>query len=264
VQVDRSRVRRARAASGPPGFWYRFAVVVLRPLLTVFTRRAWRGWEHIPETGGVVVVTNHISHADPLTFAHFIYDSGRLPRFLAKAVLWEVPFVRWVVRGAGQIPVYRESGNAGNAFSAAVAAVRRGELVVIYPEATLTRDPQLWPMAGKTGAARVALETRAPVVPVAQWGPHELLPPYAKRPHLIPPRTMHVVAGPPVSLDDLRGRPIDGALLDEATERIMAAITALLAQVRSEPAPAVRFDARREGVARVGDPRQPGFGGRSA
>ena len=111
--------------------------------------------------------------------------------------------------------------------------------MAIYPEATLTRDPDLWPMVGKTGAARVALETGAPVIPVAQWGPQELLPPYTKRPHLFPRKTMHVWAGPPVDLDDVRGRPVDAALLREVTERIMAAITELLEEIRGEQAPAV-------------------------
>lgn len=253
---QRARVRRARAASGPPGFWFRLAAVILRPPLTLFTRREWRGREHVPETGGVVVVTNHISHADPLTFAHFLYDCGRLPRFLAKAALFRVPFVRAVLRGAKQIPVYRESGTATQAYSAAVEAVRRGELVAIYPEATLTRDPGLWPMAGKTGAARVALETGAPVIPVAQWGPHLLLPPYSKRPHLLARHTVHVHAGPPVGLDDLRARPLDSAVVAEAMDRIMAAVTGLLEEIRGETAPPVRFDPKGSGLPRTGNPRR--------
>lgn len=261
-EQERERVRRARAASGPPGFWYRLAVVILRPLLMALTKRDWRGWEHVPESGGAVVVTNHVSHLDPLTFAHYLYDSGRLPRFLGKASLWQVPFVRSVLRGAKQIPVYRESGTAAQAYAAAVEAVRRGELVVIYPEATLTRDPGLWPMVGKTGAARVALETGAPVVPVAQWGPQELLPPYAKRPRLFPRKTMHVWAGPPVQLDDLRGRPVDAALLREASERITAAVTEILEQIRGERAPAQRFDPRETDLPRTGNPKRSERDGR--
>ena len=254
ADLDRNRVRRARAASGPPGFWYRLAAVILRLPLTLLTERDWRGGEHIPETGGAVVVTNHISHVDPLTFAHYLYDAGRLPRFLAKSALWRVPFVASVVRGAKQIPVYRETGSASQAYSAAVDAVRRGELVVIYPEATLTRDPALWPMVGKTGAARVALETGSPVVPVAQWGPHQILAPYTKRPHLFPRATIHVWAGPPVPLEDLRARPIDAELLREASERIMTAITRILEQIRGEPAPAVRFNPREPELPRPSDP----------
>ena len=223
----------------------------------VLTKRDWRGGEHVPD-GGAVVVVNHVSHVDPLVFAHFLYDHGRLPRFLAKDSVFRVPFVRTVLRGAKQIPVLRESGNAAAAYAAAVDAVRRGELVAIYPEATLTRDPDLWPMVGKTGAARVALETGAPVIPVAQWGPQEMLPPYTKKPHLLPRRTMHVRAGPPVDLTDVAGREPDADLLHEVTERIMAAVTDLLVEIRGEQPPAVRFDPRQSGLPVTGDPRRRG------
>ena len=203
---------RRRARHGRIGFWYRLAVVILRPPLTVVTRRDWRGAEHLPADGGVVVVTNHVSHVDPLIFAHFLYDNGKLPRFLAKEVLFRLFFVGRVLRGAKQIPVYRESADAATAFSAAVAAVRAGECVGIYPEATLTRDPDLWPMVGKTGAARVALETGAPVIPIAQWGPQEVLPPYSKRPAPVPAdhraRQGRSAGGPARDLD---GRPVDAA-----------------------------------------------------
>jgi 1-acyl-sn-glycerol-3-phosphate acyltransferase len=242
------------------GFWYRLAVVILRPLLVVLTKRDWRGAEHLPSTGGIVVVTNHVSHVDPLTFAHFLYDNGRLPRFLGKEVLFRIFFVGAVLRGARQIPVYRESSDATRAFSAAVQAVRDGECVGFYPEATLTRDPALWPMVGKTGAARVALETGAPVIPIAQWGPQDLLAPYAKRPKLFPRATMHVWAGRPVDLAEFQGRPLDAPLLREVTERIMAAITELLQDIRGEQAPAVRFDPRDSRLPRTGNPRRPRSG----
>ena len=246
----------ARSRPRSIGFWYRLAVVILRPLLMVLTRRDWRGAENLPAEGGFVVATNHVSHVDPLTFAHFLYDNGKLPRFLGKEGLFRLFFVGQVLRGAKQIPVYRESADASRAFSAAVAAVRAGECVGIYPEATLTRDPDLWPMVGKTGAARVALETGAPVIPIAQWGPQQLLPPYAKKPHLLPRPTMHVWAGPPVDLDDVRDRPVDAVLLREVTERIMAAITSLLEEIRQEEAPAVRYDPRAEGLPVTGNPRR--------
>ena len=252
--------RSARRRRGRPGFWYRLAVLIIRRPLLVLTRRDWRGTEHIPD-GGAVVVANHISHFDPLSFAHFLYDTGRLPRFLGKAGLFSVPVVGTILRGAGQIPVYRESDDAAKACSAAVEAVRRGELVAIYPEATLTRDPDLWPMAGKTGAARIALATGAPVIPVAQWGPHLVLPPYRNRPSLVPRRTMHLRAGPPIDLSDLldlSSGGVDADLLAEVTERIMAAITELLEEIRGERAPAVRFDPRQGGLPRTGDPRRGG------
>lgn len=237
------------------GFWYRLAVVLLRRPLLVLTKRDWRGTEHLPRQGGYVACVNHVSHFDPLAFAHFLYDNGHLPRFLGKAAIFRVPVVGTIIRGAGQIPVYRESADATKAYTAAVDAVRRGECVAIYPEATITRDPGLWPMTGKTGAARVALVTGAPVIPVAQWGPQEVLPPYTKRLRLLPRKTMHLLAGPPVDLAEFSGRPMDAETLRLVTEKIMTAITVLLEEIRGEPAPAVRFDARAEGLPVTGDPR---------
>lgn len=250
------------------GFWFRLAVVVLRPIMMVVTHRDWRGGERLttgPAAGrGIVVCTNHVSHFDPLVFAHFLYDNGRLPRFLAKEVLFSVFFVGRVLRGTHQIPVFRESSDAAKAYSAAVEAVQRGECVAIYPEATLTRDPAQWPMVGKTGAARVALETGAPVIPVAQWGAQDVLAPYAKRLRLLPPKTVHVYAGPPVDLSEFAGRPVDQPLLREVTEKIMAAITSLLEEIRGEAAPDARFDPRASGVPLTGDPRRRPDGRRSA
>jgi 1-acyl-sn-glycerol-3-phosphate acyltransferase len=239
-----------------PGFWFWFAVVVLKPLLLLVTGRDWRHRERVPRQGGVVVATNHNSHLDPLVVAHFLWDLQRPVRFLAKASVFDVPFVGMVVRGAKQIPVYRETVDAGASVRAAVAAVERGECVVVYPEGTLTRDPGLWPMVGKSGAARIALTSGCPVIPLAHWGANEVLPPYAKRPHLFPRKTVRVTVGEPVDLDDLRGRPIDAVLLKEATDRIMAAITELLAQLRQEEPPAQRFDPRAAGLPVIGNPKR--------
>jgi 1-acyl-sn-glycerol-3-phosphate acyltransferase len=141
--------------------------------------------------------------------------------------------------------VQRNSREAAHALSAAVEALRRGRAVIIYPEGTITQDPDLWPMRGKTGAARVAFESGCPVIPVGQWGAQELM--YGRRihfPHLLPPKTLRVRVGDPVPLGDLRAEPVTAATLNEATERIMAAITTLVAQLRGEPAPATRYDPR--------------------
>ena len=234
--------------------WYAFAALVLRPLLTVTTRRSWTHTERLPRSGGIVVVPNHISHSDPLAVAHFLYDNGRLPRFLAKASLFEVFFVRRVLCGARQIPVYRQTRDANDAYREAVAAVHDGQCVVVYAEGTLTRDPDLWPMAGKTGAARIGLETGCPVVPMAVWGPQRLLPPYSKRPHLFPRPTMQVTVGEPVELSDLRGRRDDPAVLREATDRIMAAVTCLVGELRGQQPPHRPLDLRLSNLATLGDP----------
>jgi 1-acyl-sn-glycerol-3-phosphate acyltransferase len=244
---------------------YRIVALLLRPLLMLLTKRDWRGAEHLPAEGGFVVSPNHISYADPLPFAHFMFDNGRPAFFLAKESVFRVRGVGWVLRRAGQIPVYRNSLAAADAFRAAVAAVQAGKPVAIFPEGTITRDPDLWPMRGKTGAARVALETRCPLVPVAQWGAQEVLSPYGKRLSLLPRRTMTMVAGPPVDLSDLYDRHLDAAVLREATDRLMTRVTELLEGIRQEQAPSERFDPRAHGVPEVGDPlrhedigREPG------
>lgn len=244
---------------------YRFARAVLLPPMAALTKRQWRGMEHLPKTGGVVVATNHLSHADPLTLAHFIDAAGRVPRFLAKSDLFEAPVIGSIVRGAGQIPVYRETADAVEALRMAVAAVRSGECVVVYPEGTLTRDPGLWPMVGKTGAARIGLMTGAPVVPVAQWGPQHLLAPYHRFPTLLPRHLVQVWAGSPVDLDDLRDRELTREVLHEATGRVMNAIVGMLEIMRGEKAPPTRFDPKAAQVPLTGDPRrQPSSDKRSS
>jgi 1-acyl-sn-glycerol-3-phosphate acyltransferase len=225
------------------GFWYRLVAHTLRPILMATTRRVWGGTQHLPGVGvGVVVAPNHISYTDPLTLAHFLWDNGRAPRYLAKESLFRVPVLGKIIVACGQIPVYRASRDATRAYRDAVAAVRAGECVGIYPEGTITKDPDLWPMNGKTGAARVALETGCPVIPIAQWGPQEILAPYSKRLRLLPPKTVRVLAGPPVDLADLRAQPVTPEVLRTASDRIVEAITAQLAQLRGELPPATRFD----------------------
>ena len=236
------------------GWAWRLAIAIVKPLLVAFTKPRWIDGEKLPAAGGVVVAANHVSHADPLTFAHLVHDHGRLPRYLAKDALFDVFFVGRVLRATGQIPVRRLTADASQAFSAAVEAVGQGRMVVVYPEGTLTRQPEMWPMTGKTGAARIALAAGVDVVPVAQWGAQELLAPYTIRPRLLPRKTVHAKVGDPVDLDDLRGREITPEVLREGTERIMDAITALLEDIRGEAAPPERFDPRAAGVRLTGNP----------
>src|SRR5689334_6693653 len=189
------------------GWAFNIAVPIVKPTLLSASSRTWIDGEKIPASGGCILVINHISHIDPLLAAHFVYDHGRLPRYLAKSGLFKNRTLGGFLRAAGQIPVERLTKNAIGAFDAAVQAVRAGECVIVYPEGTLTRDPNLWPMTGKSGAARIALETGCPVIPVGQWGAHELLPPYSKSPKLFPRKHVRMLAGPPVHLADLVALP---------------------------------------------------------
>lgn len=234
---------------------YRVVARIVRPLLFSMTRPDWHGGEHLPTDRGYIAASNHMTNVDPLTFAHFLWDHGVAPRILAKAPLFSVPVVEGALRATGQIPVYRNTTNAVDSLRAAIRAIEEGECVAVFPEGTLTRDPDLWPMVGKTGVARLALTTKAPVIPVAQWGAQNLLGRYAKLLKPIPRKKVTIVAGPPVVLDDLYDRPQDTATLREATERVMAAITALLEDVRGEKAPEVRYDMRRPPAA---GERRPG------
>ena len=224
-----------RKLQEPRGWAFGFCVALAEPLLRLLTKRRWIDGEKIPADGGCVVVGNHVSHLDPLTFAHFVYGHGRIVRFLAKAEVFDVPVLGRLLRATGQIPVYRMTTDASRAFSAAVAAVEEGKCVVVYPEGTITRDPDLWPMVGKTGAARIALGSGAPVIPVAQWGAQEILwRRTPSRPRLFPRKTISMKAGDPVDLDDLRDQPLTPEVLHEATERIMDDVTALLEDIRGE------------------------------
>lgn len=245
---------RVRKLDQKRGWAMTVAAVILKPTLLSATSRTWIDGEKIPATGGCIVVLNHISHLDPLLSAHFVYDHGRLPRYLAKSGLFSNKYLGGFLTSAGQIPVERLSRNAIGAYDAAVRAIERGECIVIYPEGTLTRDPDLWPMKGKTGAARIALTTGCPVIPVGQWGAQEVLPPYTKTPHLVPRKDIVMKAGDPVPLDDLIAAPQGAATTAAATDRIMAAITALVEDVRGGTAPAERFDPRQQGLRETGNP----------
>ncbi len=238
------------------GWAWTTVVAIVKPTLMAVSKPDWVDGEKVPATGGCVVAVNHVSHLDPMTLGWFLYEHGRLVRYLAKDGLFRTPVLGAIVRDAGQIPVKRMSDGAASAFQAAVEAVRAGECIGVYPEGTLTRDPDGWPMRGKTGAARIALTTGCPVIPIGQWGAQEILPAYSFRPHLLPRRTTHYKVGDPVDLADLQDRELTAEVLHEATERIMAAITALVEDLRGEQAPPVRFDPRSSGVTEIGNPHK--------
>jgi 1-acyl-sn-glycerol-3-phosphate acyltransferase len=219
------------------GFWKRTAVVLIKPPLLGLTRRNWRGMENIPKTGPLILVANHMSHADPLVLAHFVYDAGRWPAYLAKASLFEAKVIGRVFHWVGQTPVNRGSVDAARALDSAVAAVRAGGSVIIYPEGTTTKEPDLWPMKGKTGAARLWLTTGAPVVPIVMWGPEQIFDPRTKKLHLFKRPTMTVVAGPPLDLSTWEGSPPTTPVLQEITDLIMLTLRDMLAEIRGGTPP---------------------------
>jgi len=222
------------------GPYMRFAVMLVYPLVSLLFRRRWIGLNRIPATGPAIVAVNHISYADPLIFARFIWDAGRVPRYLAKASLFTLPFpLGRIVTGAGQIPVHRDTADAAEALQHAVKALERGEVVLIYPEGTVTRDPDFWPMQAKTGVARLALlAPGVPVVPIGQWGAQDFLDVYGHRFRPWPRKQITIAAGPPVDLSDFADCEPDSAVLHQMTDRIMTAIRDQVAAIRGEQPPA--------------------------
>ena len=233
--------------------WFRFGAAVLRPILNLIIKKDWRGSEKLPQSGAAIVVCNHLSYVDPLTFTHFLYNNGRAPRYLGKESVFRVPIIGTVIKGAGQIPVSRESKDAVKGLEHAIAVLKAGHLLGVYPEGTLTRDENLWPMRAKTGVARLALITGAPVYPCASWGPEKVLPPYSKKLHIFPRTKVSVLMGDPVDLSRWQGKHEGPKAIEEAAEHIMDRITSLLETLRNEKAPAVRFDPKKSDLPRIGN-----------
>ena len=238
LQAARPPKRQTRGRIHPA---LRFAVVVIYPTASLLFRLRYRHGDRIPARGPVLLVANHVSVLDPLACARLTWDHGRVPHFLAKQSVFK-GWVGRILRACGQIPVARFSTDAHEALGAAQADLAAGNLVVIYPEGSVTRDPNWWPMQSRTGVARLALTTDAVVLPVAQWGPHRVHDYHAKKLHLRPRTPADYLVGEPVDLSSLRaevraGRSLDAALLRETTDLIMGRVRDQLAELRGEPAP---------------------------
>jgi 1-acyl-sn-glycerol-3-phosphate acyltransferase len=221
---------------------YLAASLLVRPVLNAVMAKEWQGTENIPDSG-FIVCANHVSNLDPLAMGHLVYKQGHLPHFLAKSELFQLPVVGGMLSAMRQIPVDRARGG-NESLLAADAVLDQGGAIIIYPEGTLTSDPAMWPMKAKTGAARLALKTGVPVIPVAQWGIHEVMPKTARVPSVRPRRTGRIRIGGPVALDDLRDSALTRSVLETASERIMAAITAELEVLRGQDAPEGRWNPR--------------------
>jgi 1-acyl-sn-glycerol-3-phosphate acyltransferase len=246
-------VSRYRPAPEP---WTRVAIPLVRAIAGAASIPDYRGRAAVPTRGGVILAVNHLANVDPVLLARFVLELGRIPRFLAKSELFETPVLKAVLAGAGQIPVYRKRTDAAEALSAAMKALRRGELVVIYPEGTLTTDPDGWPMLARNGVARLALGTGAPVVPVAHWGAQRVIGPGLR---VRPRRLYSLLAGPAL---DLSGYPAGGAPTGDVREQVTAAVMSRirdqLVELRGEPAPALVWDPARGSRSSAGFVRVDG------
>ena len=268
--------QRTSSYSYSPG-WRLFSRIILHPGLRLLMKHRWQGKENIPRTGGIILAPNHLSYADWPTIA--LFSDGyahRYPVFMIKSPIFEVKVIGPLMYKFGQLPVYRGRGDAGLVLKQAEQALREGACVIVYPEGTASRDPDLWPMVGRTGAARLALTTGAPVIPVAHWGAQEILPYGSKKPHLFPRKTVRMAAGPPVDLSAYAGQRLGASTLRAATADIMADITALAGQDQAGDAARHTLGSRRGRPCFLGpnagrchawprgEPRRGGAGGRNS
>jgi len=251
--VSASKATSERRPWGYSRSWRALSVAVLSPSLRLLIRNKWRGLENIPKTGGVILAPNHVSYVDWGTDALFCHVAGRYPVFMIKASMFRVKGIGHFLYRAGQLPVHRGRADAALVLKDAEQALAKGACVIVYPEATATRDPDLWPMVAKTGVARLALTSGAPVIPVAHWGTAAILPYGSKKVFsglFVPPRkTVRTVAGPPVDLSQWAGKENSARALREATAAIMRAVAELVGELRGEQPPAVPYDPAKAAVA---------------
>ena len=227
-----------RVAGSYSRAWRGVSKIILRPLIPSLMKFDWHGQENFPADGGMILAANHLSYADVLALSLLSDRVGRYPVFLAKSTLFDAKVLGPLMRWLGQLPVYRGQADAALVLRDAEQGLRNGACIIFYPEATVTRDPDGWPMVAKTGAARLALSTGAPVIPVAHWGAQDVLPYGSFKPHVLPRRTVHMLAGPPVDLSAFAGQPLTSQTLRAATAVIMADITRLLGELRGAEPPA--------------------------
>jgi 1-acyl-sn-glycerol-3-phosphate acyltransferase len=237
---------------------FRLLAFLLVPPMEVLARYVIIDGHKLPTSGAFVFSPNHYSEIDPVVIGRVMYKLGRVPRYLAKASLFAVPVVGWFLRTSGQIPVERTGMVRGHdPIAAADAIAQAGHAIVIYPEGSLTRDPDLWPMRGKTGAVRMALLADIPLIPVAHWGAQHVMPRYGKKISLFPRKMITVKIGDPVDLSPFRGKGLDPKLLTEATAVLMTEIAKLLGDLRDEPAPAETWDPSKHSQSEIGRFEQP-------
>lgn len=175
---------------------------------------------------------NHLSYLDPLTNASAVMKAGRRPRFLAKDELFRIPLVGRAFRGAKQIPVVRGTGNATSALRAAEHSIELGEVVVVYPEGTVTTRPDHLPMRGKTGVVRLSLATGIPITPLASWGSQAVWQKSGKG-SLRFGRPVWLRAGPPIDPTQGRDEGGDVETIRASTADLMATLTAMVEDLRA-------------------------------
>ncbi|GAB3276245.1 lysophospholipid acyltransferase family protein [Parasphingorhabdus pacifica] len=235
--LRRKRRKTKEKARGLGKFWLGLAAFVFYPVSGLLARTRSIGLRNVPAEGPVLLVFNHVSHLDPIYDAVAVHRTGRIPRFLAKSTLWNVPVLKSVLSGVQQIPVFRGTADAQKSLLEAHNALEEDRVVLIYPDGTITKDPDGWPMNPRVGVARLALEHDVPVVPAARWGTRSIYDHYEKKFRPLPRKQVTYNFGEPVDLSAYRDKEVNNQLLREVTDLTMSRVRELLADIREEQAP---------------------------
>ena len=235
---------------------FRLVALFAAPLLRLLFNIKTTGVENLPK-GGYILVGNHVSYLDPFAFAYSVYiHMKRVPHYLAKESIFRIPVIGKLLPKVGQIPVYRTGRSNDEPLRAAKEFLAAGQVVVVFPEGTLTRDPNLWPMRGKSGAIRLAIELGLPVVPAAHWGVEKVLGNYSKKFRPNPFHVVNVRIGKPMHFEELRKDGVTNKELAEATDKIMKQVAALVGQMRNEEPPKTLWDPTASGQTETGNFRK--------
>ena len=237
-------------------FAFVLVAMVLAPILRLMFNIKTSGKENLPQ-GGYILVGNHLSYLDPFSFAYSVYlQMKRVPHYLAKESIFRIPIIGKILPKVGQIPVYRGGKSNEEPLRAAKEFLKAGQVVVIFPEGTLTRDPDLWPMRGKAGAIRLAVELGLPIVPCGQWGVEKVLGNYSKKFRPNPFHVVKVKIGKPMFFRELEDKTPTSQELADATDKVMREISAIVGELRGETPPAQLWDPTKVGQSEIGNFRK--------
>jgi 1-acyl-sn-glycerol-3-phosphate acyltransferase len=238
-------------------FAFKLTAFIIGSILRLMFRIKTTGLENLPK-GGYILVGNHVSYLDPFSFAYSVYyHMKRTPHYFAKESLFRIPIIGKLLPKVGQIPISRSGGKSNEEpLRAAKDFLLAGQVVVVFPEGTLTRDPDLWPMRGKPGAIRMAIELGIPIVPVGQWGVQKVLGNYGKKFRPNPFHVVNVKIGKPLTFEHMSKNDLSTKEVTVAAREVMHAVASIVGELRGETPPETLWDPTTKGQTEIGNFRK--------
>ena len=252
-----SETKMPRVPKNERSWQFVLVAAILAPIIRLLFWVKTTGLENLPKSGGYILVANHMSYLDPLAFAYSVYiHMKRTPHYLAKEALFRIPIIGKILPKVGQIPVYRSGRSNQEPLQAAKEFLKAGQVMVVFPEGTLTRDPNLWPMRGKGGAIRLAIEMGLPIVPAGHWGVGEVLGAYTKKFRPNPFHKVEVRIGKPMSFEALAKDGVTNEEMAIATNTVMVEVARIVGELRGETPPSILWDPAKAGQSETGNFRK--------